>query len=451
MKVAILGGGMMGLTAAHYLQKAGCDLTLFERQPQLGGLATYFDFGDFHWDKFYHCILSSDQDLVDFIHELGLGSELRWTESKTGFFTDGRLYSMSNAVEFLKFPPLSLYHKFRLGLGILYASRLKDWRRLEQIPVDEWLIRVFGETNFEKIWSPLLKCKLGDSRSEVSAAFIWATIFRYYSTREKSSKKEKMGYVHGGYRTVIRRLVERLTAGGMTLHAGMAVERIESQVDGKLSVRTDSGQHFVFDKVLATLPSDYFVGMAPELDPKFIERLYSTRYLGLVCVALVLRRRLSPFYILNITDAFAPFTGVIEMTNLISSEDECRGRHLVYLPKYLKPSDPLLQAPDEEIFRLFLQGLRHIYPDLTPGDVVRRFVFRERRVQPIHVMNYSGLIPPMATNVPNLYLANTIQIVNSTLNNNQVVQVAKKAAALALSEEAPARPAPAPTALLRVS
>src|SRR4051794_39796038 len=105
-KIGILGGGITGLTAAFYLLREGADVTVIEARPQLGGLATYFDFGPFHWDKFYHCILTSDKPLHQLITDLGLWEEMRWTPTKVGFFTDSRIYSMSSTLEFLKFPPL---------------------------------------------------------------------------------------------------------------------------------------------------------------------------------------------------------------------------------------------------------------------------------------------------------------------------------------------------------
>ena len=97
----------------------------------MGGLATHFDFGPFSWDKFYHCILTSDSALLQLIDDLGLTRELHWTETKTGFFAGGRLHSMCSAMDFLRFPPLTLWQKARLGFGIIYASRIREGRRLE--------------------------------------------------------------------------------------------------------------------------------------------------------------------------------------------------------------------------------------------------------------------------------------------------------------------------------
>jgi protoporphyrinogen oxidase len=85
-EIAILGSGITGLSAAFYLLRAGARVTVFEARPELGGLASYFDFGDFWWDRFYHCILTSDAPLLQLIEDLGLSEQMRWQQTKVGFF-----------------------------------------------------------------------------------------------------------------------------------------------------------------------------------------------------------------------------------------------------------------------------------------------------------------------------------------------------------------------------
>src|SRR5580658_8149388 len=111
----IVGGGMLGLMMAHRLRQAGQQVTILEAAPQLGGLASAWQLGDITWDRHYHVILMSDSHLVGLLRELGLDREMNWVETKTGFYTDGRLHSMSNSWEFLQFPPLGLIDKFRLA------------------------------------------------------------------------------------------------------------------------------------------------------------------------------------------------------------------------------------------------------------------------------------------------------------------------------------------------
>lgn len=430
--VGILGGGITGLTAAFYLLRAGCRVTVLEARPQLGGLATYFDFGPFYWDKFYHCILTSDLPLLQLITDLGLADEMRWTETKVGFFTDGQLHSMTTSMDFLRFPAISLWEKFRLGMGILSIARINDGLALEQEPIGPWLTGKFGKGNYEKLWGPLLKCKLGSARDQASASFIWATIKRLYSTRDKNaSKKERLGYVRGGYHTVFTRLANQIEIMGGELMTGARVQAITGSDSQRVKIATGGGS-LEFDSVLATTPSGAFRQLVPQLDPAYASRLDKMQYMGMVCAVMLLKRKLTPYYCTNLTDDL-PFTGIIEMTNLISLE-ETQGRHLVYLPKYTSPGDPLFEAGEEDVWNLFYPALRRVIPNLKDEEIERRLVFRERLVQPIPVLNYSAIVPPMVTNVPNLFLANTTQIVNSTLNNNEMVRIAGEAVKLVLAK-----------------
>ena len=423
--IGILGGGITGLTAAFYLLRQGFRVTVLEARPQPGGLATYFNYGPFYWDKFYHCILTSDLPLLKLIHDLGLGDELRWTDTQVGFYTEGQLRSMTTTLDFLRFPAISLWEKLRLGLGIIYVSRIQDGLALEKEPIAPWLMKIFGKGNYQKLWEPLLKCKLGAARQQASASFIWATIKRLYSTREKNaSKKERMGYVRGGYHTVFSRLIEAIEQMGGEIATNTQVKQVRTSNSGQLEVITGAGSR-EFDYVIATTPSGIFAQLAPQLAVEYRAKLEKMQYMGMVCAVMLLKRKLTPYYCTNITEEL-PFTGIIEMTNLISLE-ETQGHHLVYLPKYTSPGDPLFNASDEEVWNLFYGNLKHVIPDLKEDEIERHFIFRERLVQPIPVLDYSAISPCMETNIPNLLLANTTQIVNSTLNNNEMVKIAGKA------------------------
>ena len=211
-KIAIIGSGFLGLTLALRLSEAGNQVTVFESATEIGGLASAWQIGDVVWDKHYHVTLLSDSFTRKIVEEIGLADEFEWVETKTGFYTDGKLVSMSNTLEFLKFPPLDLFQKFRLGATIFYASRVKDWKALEKISVEDWLTKLSGKRTFEKMWKPLLKAKLGEAYKETSAAFIWATIQRMYAARNSGLKREMFGYVRGGYARVLERFGEHLQA-----------------------------------------------------------------------------------------------------------------------------------------------------------------------------------------------------------------------------------------------
>lgn len=421
MRIGIIGAGLSGLALAQRLGARGHEVTVLERATQPGGLATYEDHGPFVFDRYYHVILPSDRYLMGFLRDIGLGDELRWETTLTGFFVDEAMHSVSNSLEFLKFPPLSLWSKFRLAMTILYCSRINNWRRLEKMTVEEFLIRHSGRTTYEKMWKPLLLAKLGENYRRVSAVFIWTYIKRMFSARDSSASKEQMGHVYGGYKTVFDRLEEVIQAAGGSIRFGTTVQQITQAEQGVgMKVVTDAGSER-FDKVIFTGPTNVLESVA---DPELVaveDSGHNVEYLGVLCMALVTRKPLTEFYILNIADRRVPFTGVVGMSNILEAE-ETAGLHLTYLPKYVLSTDAELRRPEEELKREFMQGLRLMFPDLRDEDVVSNTVHRAFKVQPLQVLNFSEIIPKPQTRHPDFYVHNTAQFVNNTLNNNEVIR-----------------------------
>ena len=430
--VAIVGSGITGLTAAYTLLKQGVHVTIFEAQPSVGGLSATHDFGVFRWDRFYHCILTSDESLLSLIDELGLSSKLRWRKTEVGFYSRDSLHRMTAPADLMRFPCLSVLSKARFGFGILYAAYVCDGRGLESIPLKEWVVRVFGNSLYREMWEPLLRCKLGELQSEASAAFLWSTIRRLYSTRDKGlEKKEQLGYVEGGYLVVLDRLIDQILALGGSLHPGVRLDQIEATEDG-IGV-TGHGAFREFDACLMTIPAPGILATVPGLSDEYKARLTMPKYLGVVCAALVLKSSVSPYYLTNVTQD-VPFTGIVEMTNLIDAANATQGRKLVYLPKYTSPSDPLFRLSDDEVWRRFEPALFRIHPTLKRSDIESVHILREKYVQPVPTLNYSAQAPTVDTGIPHLFVANSTQIVNDTLNNNAMTRIARRACSVLMKD-----------------
>lgn len=423
VRVGIVGGGVLGMTLALRLRRLGCRVTLIEAAREPGGLAAPQELGGFTWDRFYHVILLSDRHLLGLLEELGLGDRLRWGITRTGFFVDGRLYSLSNALEFLRFPPLSAVDKARLALTVLRAARIADGRPLEAVTAEEWLVRWSGRRTYERIWRPLLRAKLGENHGRASAAFIWAIIARMYAARRAGLKREMFGHVEGGYRVVLARLRERLAHDGVELRCGCPATEVR-QVGAGVEVDLAGGERLELDRAVLTVPCGRIAALCPQLDAAERERLRSVVYQGVTCASFLLRRPLGGFYVTNVTDPDLPFTGVIEMTALV--DRACFGGHsLVYLPRYLAQDDPFWTLSDDEIRARFLAGLRRIHPDLAADDVAAFAVSRVREVLAVSTLRYSERsLPPLRTSLPGVFVVNSAQIAQGTLNLNETVALA---------------------------
>jgi protoporphyrinogen oxidase len=429
----VIGGGMLGLTLAHRLARAGQRVTVLEAAGEIGGLAAAWDLGDVTWDKHYHVTLLSDAHLRGLLAELGLADDMRWVETKTGFYTDGALHSMSNTVEFLKFPPLRLVDKLRLGATIFAASRRRNPAPLEHVLVADWLRRWSGERTFHKIWLPLLKAKLGECYRRTSAAFIWATIARMYAARRTGLKREMFGYARGGYARVLARFAEALAAEGVDLQTNRPASRVESQPDGRVRVETSAGPQR-FDRVVLTCPAPVVSRLCPQLSADERRRHESVEYLGIVCASVLLEQPLADYYVTNITDGGVPFTAVIEMTTLVDRA-EFGGSALVYLPRYAAADDEAWQWSDADVEERFLAALARMYPHFRREQVRAFRVSRVKHVMALPTLGYSDRLPPQATGAPHVFAVNSAHIVKGTLNVNEVVKLANDAFRSVLAPE----------------
>jgi protoporphyrinogen oxidase len=419
-RVGIVGGGVLGLALAYRLSAAGCRVTVLETAVQPGGLATWRDYGAFVWDRFYHVITTRDRDLLALIDELGLAQEVVWRPTRVGFLWQNRLLSMSNHREFLTFPALSPLAKVRLALGILRTISIRDASRYENVTATEWLPRIFGDAVARTMWTPLLESKFGVLADRVPASFMVVTIQRAFGARSGGGGSERLGYLHGGYRTFLSRLVERIRSHGGEVRLGTSVAAIEPDPGGA-AIRTASGRE-VFDRVVSTIPNPLFRRLAANVPDLEGGTTGEPAFLGVICLVLVLRRALSPYYVTNLIQRDLPFTGIIEYTALADPAEETAGHHLVYLPRYDVPDSPWFERSEEEITEEGLRGLERIWPDIRSW-VVRTFVHRERRVQALWLPGTRQRTAPLRSRSAPIESITAELVGLDTLNNNAVIRL----------------------------
>lgn len=421
---------MMGLVIALRLAQAGRRVTLYEASETLGGLAAPWELDDAElgkvtWDRHYHVTLLSDSYTRGVLRDVGVEDTMRWVETRTGYHGQGKLVSMSNALEYLGLPGMSLPEKVRVAGTILYGSRVNDWRTLENVPVQQWLTQLSGAGAFKGLWQPLLEAKLGDAWRDSSAAFIWATIQRLYAARRTGLKKEMFGYVPGGYRRVVDAFGEKLRQLGVVLKPGVPVKAVRRAGEG-VAVDSDQGTER-FDRAVLTVTPRAVSRLCPELSEAERGRFEGVPYQGVVCASLLLDAPLADYYLTYLMDEGLPFTAVVEMSTFVDRE-EFGGRSLVYLPRYAAATAPVFGMGDDEIREQFLRGLERLYPKFRRQSVRAFRVSRAKEVFPLPTLGYSTRLPPTTPeSLPGVVAISSAHIVNGTLNVNDTVRIAERA------------------------
>ncbi|PKB78987.1 MAG: hypothetical protein BZY88_15645 [SAR202 cluster bacterium Io17-Chloro-G9] len=437
MRVGIIGGGAAGLAAAYELTKRGHYAEVFERAPFLAGQASTFTVGGGELEKGYHHLFVSDVDMVELIQELGLGDQLAWLESKVGLFYGDKIWDFATPMDLLRFKPLSLFQRIRVGWWTFFLQKTRNWRKFEGITAIDWLQGHMGQKAYQVIWEPLLRGKFGEYFDQVSMTWVWGKIYLRVASRAKGLQKERLGYPMGSFGQVFEVLAERIIELGGQVHISAGVNRVvvQDQAATGLEVQLPDLPPEIkdFDAVLATAPSYVFTRLAPSLPSDYRELLESVDYLSAVLMVLELDRPLSSKYWLNVADHDLPFVGVIEHTNLID-KSLYGGRHIVYFSNYPDPKSELYQKSGPELLEEFIPHLRKINPEFDRSWILGYHHHKVDGAQPIIGVNYSQRIPSHRTPIANLYLANTTQIYPEDRGTNYSVRMGRQVARMVLED-----------------
>ena len=438
MRIGIIGGGVAGLAAAYELTKRGHFAEVFEQAPFLGGQASTFPVYGGQLERGYHHLFVSDTAITELIHELGLGEKLAWLESKVGLYHAGKVWDFSTPTDLLRFTPLSLLQRLRVGLWTLLLQRTSDWRKFEDVTAREWLSKHMGPQAYRVIWEPLLRGKFGEFYDQVSMTWIWGKVRLRVASRGKGFQKERLGYPMGSFGEVIDVLAETIRRQGGEVHVSSRVSDIavnEGAAHG-LNVQTARDQPpelRPYDAVLATTPSYVFTRLVPPLPDDYMDKLTGVHYLSAVLLIMVLDRPLTDKYWMNIADEDMPFVALIEHTNMID-RSLYGGKHILYISNYPDRESELYQKSGEELLELFVPHLRKINPDFDLSWVLEHHHHRVDGAQPIIGTNYSQRIPDHRTPLRNLYLANTTQIFPEDRGTNYSIRMGRQVARLMLED-----------------
>jgi len=431
-RIGIIGGGFAGLTAALRLAQAGHRVTLWEK-GRFGGQAATFPVANTRLEVFYHHLFQSDTSIAELANELGVGKDLMWLPSNVGYFADGRIYPLNGAADLLKLGCIPFHDRIRVGLVTAYLQRKKDWKPYEGITAHRWLERALGKRAYEKTFGAQLRAKFASYQDQVAMVWFWGKIWLRTTSRRSPLEQEKLGYFRGSFQTIVDALVEGCRKAGVDLRTA-GISSLQQVEGGAWTVTTEGGAEAeTFDALVATVPSNIFERMVPDLPEAYRKKLGALQYEAAVVAILELDRKLSDVYWLNVADRDLPFTGIIEHTNFIDPATY-DGKRFVYLSKYMEPDHPYLTMDDDAIVAEYLPHLKKVNPDFDPSWVKASWVFRERAAQPIIPLHYSTMIPEHRTPLRNLYLANTTQIYPEDRGTNYSVRLGNDIAKIVLTD-----------------
>lgn len=422
--ITIIGGGLLGLSIAYFLQKKGYkNVCVVEKENRLGGACSWTEIGGTIVDRFYHVIMADDGRIFRFMDDLGLHNNYGFTTTRMGIFDGKKSNPINTAREFLMYPNLSLLNKLKLAYTIIYCRFCKNWKKLESMSVPEWLISVGGKDNYKMMWLPIIKAKFGDNVDQMTAVDMWMRIARLSASR-KVDLSQQMAYIKGTPKTLIDRLEQYLTGNGVKIFKGNGVKDIVLEKGRITGHKLENGKFVPSDLSVFTVPLPNFESIIPNEYTEYKNKLKEIEYLGNVCLILKLSKPLTPFYMLNIQDPGMPFTGIIGLSH-IYPRHEFDGYSIFYISRYLLRNNDFFNKSKEDVLSLYMPHLKKINPEFDGSWIAGYELSKGRNIEPFHRINYSQYIPERKTIFENCFLVTTAQIYPEATVLNTSVRVAE--------------------------
>lgn len=396
MKIGIIGAGISGLAAAHYLSRAGHEVSVFEKAPEVGGLISTFDFDGLRLERFYHFLCANDTGYFQLCRDLGLESRLRWKHTRTGFYHDGTLYPFTTPLDLLRFRAIPFFQRLRFGAFAIEARMRGEWRQLDDLTAKPWLIDRLGKNTYDVVWHPLLYLKFRELHDTISAAWVWHRIHRV------AKSKGRMGYLDGGTALLIDTLLARLAERGVHVRCGMAAQSLIIRDNRVTGIRFESGSEAVCDRVISTLPLSVVARLLPLGYEAYAAKLARVQYVGVTCVVLKLKQPASPYFWLNVHDSRVNFNGFIEFTHLNNVGGQ--HGHIVYVPYYVATDHPLYTMSEDAIFARTWEQVRVVSPHLREDDLISHRVFRAPFAQGVCPTGFLGTLAETTPPLEGLHL-----------------------------------------------
>ncbi|HWD03748.1 MAG TPA: hydroxysqualene dehydroxylase HpnE [Amycolatopsis sp.] len=406
--VAVVGGGLAGITTALRCADAGRPVTLFEARPHLGGLTHSFTRGDLHVDNGQHVFLRCCTAYRELLDRLGVADRVMLqprlqipirtpgAPAPTWLRRGDLPAPLHLAASLLRYDPLRPLDRARFALAAIALRRVDPADdRTDRQSFGEWLRR-HGQSAaaIEALWDLVGVATLNATADEASLSLA-ATVFQEGLLTDPAAADIGWSLVplrelHGDAAQAA------LAKAGADVRTGTKVRSIEPAGTG-WAVRTDEGEATFAQVVLATPPTVTEQLAPPDaipLPPGWSGGLGSS---PIVNVHVVLDRHVldEPF----VAGVRTPVQWVFDRTEqsgLTSGQ---------YLAMSLSAADDLIDLPTAKLRERLLPELTGLLPEARGAEVLDFFVTRERHATFRPVPGTASLRPRAETTARGLYLA----------------------------------------------
>ncbi len=272
MKVAVIGAGPAGMTAAYQLAKAGVEVDLFEASGRVGGMARTFELWNQKVDLGPHRFFSSDARVNRLWLEV-VGRDYQMVDRLTRIYYQGKFFHYPLKA----FDALGNLGLWEAGLCVLSYGQERVLKREPDGSFEDWVVSRFGRRLFEiffktyteKLWGiPCAQLDADFAAQRIKKLSLYEAIKNAVLGGKGNTHKtlvDQFAYPTGGTGMVYDRMAAYVNAHGGRVHLRTPVKRATAEGGVVNGLELESGEVRAYDHVISSMPLTQLVTRLPEV------------------------------------------------------------------------------------------------------------------------------------------------------------------------------------------
>ena len=399
-RVAIIGAGPAGLTAAYQLSKSGFAVRVFEAGSSVGGLAKTIDLWNQKVDLGPHRFFSSDSRVNKLWLEV-IGSDYDTIDRLTRIYYQGNFFYYPLR-PFDVLPKLGVKELARCFLSFMKG---RFAREAGEDSFEDWVVARFGRRLFEiffktyseKLWG--ISCR--DLDSDFAAqrikkfSLLEAVKSAFTKTNKHKTLVDQFAYPHGGTGELYNRMAEFVQSHRGTVQCNRPVRKVLT-LDGAVNgIEFEDGEKAAFDHVISTMPLNQLVMRMPAVPESLVREVKKLRFRNTILVYLKIEA--IDLFKDNWLYVHSPELRMGRITNFRNWTPHLYGKEsasILALEYWSNADEQLWQLDDAELVNMATSELRQTG---LAGDapVSAGYVCRIPRCYPIYDRGYKNILRPI--------------------------------------------------------
>jgi protoporphyrinogen oxidase len=402
MKVAIIGAGPAGMTAAYALTKEGVEVTVYEASPQVGGLSKTLDLWNQKIDLGPHRFFSSDTRVNELWLEV-VGEDYEMVDRLTRIYYKNKFF----------YYPLKPFDALR-KLGLWQATLCMFSYMGERISptkqdgsFENWVVSRFGRRLFntffktysEKLWG--ISCKELDAdfaAQRIKKLSLFAAIWNGLFGGKKNKHKtlvDQFAYPLRGTGMVYENMATYVNANGGKVLCNTPVQRVLTENGKATQIELTDGTIESYDHIISSMPISLLVTRLPEV-PEAVKTAANTlKFRNTVLVYLnVHETDLFPDNWLYVHSADLQMGRLTNFRNWVPDILNGEKTTIVVLEYWCYNEDEMWSTSDEDLIELGKQELRKTGL-IKDAEISEGMVYKIPRCYPVYDQGYKERLKPV--------------------------------------------------------